>query len=438
MGKTRVSVENLRFDPSTSLKTINGQSIYGSGDLCIQAGASGVPLGAKYNDALNNSYAYGEGTVTNSCCSLAMGYNSIAYSYSNVAIGYGVSACGYQSVSMGYMTKSGNLVSTSVGYCTESIGCFTTALGTNAKACSNYGVAVGTSVSAGNCSVVMGYDQNMNINTCNSVLVGYSNKVTDYSSGSVFFGQSNCVHYTACCITGNTLFGRNNITYSNSNTLFGVGNIACGYGNVSIGEYNVASYSNSTIFGKSNSADTSSVIFGENNVSSTVGIGLGICNDVGWGSTSVGRWNVLNSFVGLNFGFSNRVIDDKCMMVLGAGLDVINTDNPYKIMIGFDKSVDFSSFRNGTPTTTTIPAIGVLEDDTTVLKGLKIAAGASAGKVLTSDANGVATWQDPGSAGSAGAAVYIQKTEPVVAVGKSALWIVPLPNGSFTMNIIQN
>ena len=35
MGKTRVSVENLRFDPSTNLKTINGQSIYGSGNISI-------------------------------------------------------------------------------------------------------------------------------------------------------------------------------------------------------------------------------------------------------------------------------------------------------------------------------------------------------------------------------------------------------------------
>ena len=59
----------------------------------------------------------------------------------------------------------------------------------------------------------------------------------------------------------------------------------------------------------------------------------------------------------------------------------------------------------------------------------------AAGEVLTSDAVGNASWQPIAIPDQM---IYIQDTEPVVAAGKSALWIQTFPDGSFTFNIVQN
>ena len=73
----------------------------------------------------------------------------------------------------------------------------------------------------------------------------------------------------------------------------------------------------------------------------------------------------------------------------------------------------------------------------TLTGNIKIADGTQgANKVLTSDANGVASWQNP--TGGQGQALYIQKTEPTVEAGKSALWIQTFDDGTFDIKIITN
>lgn len=71
-----------------------------------------------------------------------------------------------------------------------------------------------------------------------------------------------------------------------------------------------------------------------------------------------------------------------------------------------------------------------------VTSTLQITGGSPAlGEVLTSDATGNATWQ-PLPAPN----VYIQADDPSasVPVGTSALWIQKMPNGTFDFKIIEN
>ena len=419
MGKTRVSVENLRFDPSINLKTINGQNIYGSGDICIQSGAIGVPLGAAYD---STSYAYGYNTTTNNSYSLALGKNSQTF--------------GCYSVAIGLQTCATNDISAAVGYNTDALGTSSTAVGTNTHACGDMSVAFGSSITSRADSVIFGYGTMLDMTSRYDVILGSRNCTTAGTTNTIMVGSCNAIHSTCCNTNYNLLFGQCNCTYDSSNHMYGSDNKGCLYNNRLYGSSNYAAGHSNDLYGSSNTAyGNLGVALGSTNTVDTSSIALGICNNTAWGGLSIGRWNNVSSNLGINVGISNRSNDSKCMIILGAGMDVESSSNPYKIMIGYDKTVSYSAFRTGNPTVTTVPAIGVLEDDTTVLKGLKIAANAGANKVLTSDANGVASWQAPSSGGSA---IYIQETEPVVAIGQKALWIQKMPDGTFDFKIIEN
>ena len=378
MGRSRNNIDRLRIDPQPlllsgeNIKTVNNQSILGSGNIDI--GGSDI----------SGSLTLGT-ILTNSGGTCAIG--TLAESNANHAI------------AIGYDTKVNGSLSIAIGKSSVSHGAFSVILG-------DYNTST-----AGDCYII----GRQNTTFGRGILFGNQNNITEDVTNKILGSNNNITESSGNIIVHDSL----TLNQVNSTIIIGTSS--------AVGTQ--ADYS--TVLGYSNRiADYcyKSLALGYDNfVDGHQGISIGIANSAnGNSSITIGVGNMSQSYESIALGQSNYNYKLRTL-ALGRNVTLGSASN-YKIAIGNGANQSYTDADNNI-------AIGVLEDDTTVLKGLKIEANAGANKVLTSDANGVASWQ---ALSSGGAAIYIQETEPVVAVGKSALWIVPLPNGSFTMNIIQN
>lgn len=396
MGHSRNNIDRLRIDPQPlllsgeNIKTVNNQSILGPGNIVISGGGTDISNSITLGTILLNSQGV---------CSI------------------------------GTLSEANNSNTIAIGHHTKANGNNCIVIGSNSVAADSNSIVFGINSNASGMFALILGDQNTSGTTEASYIIGRQNNTT---GSGILFGNQNAVTSTS----HNKIIGSNN-------TVSG----ASGANVIIIDGFTINNTSSSVIIGSNSTigaqANYSTMLGYNNNISNYCinGIAIGFGNSVeslqgiaigegnlaaGNTSVSIGRTNTSYAYESLTFGQAN--VNYKLRtLALGRNVTLGSASN-YKIAIGNGANQNYIDADNNI-------AIGVLDDDTTVLKGLKIEANAGANKVLTSDANGVASWQAPASSG---AAIYIQETEPVVAVGQKALWIQKMPNGTFDFKIIEN
>lgn len=324
----------------TNIKTVNGTSLLGSGDLTITGGGSTYTAGNGI-DLTGDTIAvtadcdtkWSTGTAgSNAICVITergntgygtcyraanpsnygdIGYNAVDLSYNGSTDAIRGATCHY-SIAAGRSTVAEGITSTAFGEYTRAIGDCSTSIGFNTRAVGSTSVAMGyAGCATGDTSVVMG--RYACAGGCLSIATGYCTRAYGDSSMS-----------TGYCTS----------TYAGCSTVFGSG------------------------------------------------------TQIGSASTK--------------------------MFAVGYGTDAKATTTE-------DYNVHLSVDCNGL----------------TCTKQLKIVDGTQGlGKVLTSDADGLSTWQTP-SAGGGTQNLYIQAEEPTVAQGSSALWICKGTDGRITFNLVE-
>jgi hypothetical protein len=126
---------------------------------------------------------------------------------------------------------------------------------------------------------------------------------------------------------------------------------------------------------------------------------------VGSESIAMGDRAVANGNFSIALG-QHVTADDSCTVVIGRGASFsqhLTNSIPNSFAVGFETTeptlfVGGPDHRVGVGTTT--PAQELEVNGTAQMTGFKLPTGASAGHVMTSDANGVGTWQAPGAGGA--------------------------------------
>ena len=221
-----------------------------------------------------------------------------------------------------------------------------------------------------------------------STAFGYSNVSSSF--GTTAFGTRNTASAPQATVFGasniasgfwSTAFGRHNISSANRSLAFGLENTASGGNAVAFGFQNVASNENTTAFGERNKAEGSralafglgntasgndAVAFGENNVASSVN------------ETVFGRYAAI-----MTSSSTNQWVATDPVLQIGNGNDQA-------------RSNALTVLKNGNIGIGEIAPTTKLEINNGTTNGaIKIVDGTQgAGKILTSDANGLATWQD--------------------------------------------
>lgn len=156
---------------------------------------------------------------------------------------------------------------------------------------------------------------------------------------------------------------------------FGYKNTASGYASLS---YNTTGYDNA--------ADGSETLYSNTTGSYNTASGAKALY-----SNTTGRWNTANGYASLSSNITGWFNTG-----LGINADVASNDLRYATAIGaYAKVKESNTIQLGNDSVTKIYA-GVSANATFIVGGLQITGGMpSVGKVLTSDADGVATWQNP-------------------------------------------
>lgn len=251
-----------------------------------------------------------------------------------------------------------------------------------------------------------------------------------FRAGGIFGEQWNTANigdYSAALGQDNTAFGSSSMAFGYSNTANGQSALALGHGNL-------ADAATSVTIGVSNTVNQSyGVAVGNNNAATAqYGASFGSLNHTsGLGSTAVGYGNQSVGLHAATFGYSNIAWSDRSMAIG----DVSQTKGASSIALGRGANThSYSEIALGSFNTVYTPASATewngadrllvlgngpndseLSNALTVLKNgnmaigninpttrldvngqVRIRGGApGAGKVLTSDANGLATWQTP-------------------------------------------
>ncbi|MBK8600835.1 MAG: tail fiber domain-containing protein [Flavobacterium sp.] len=247
---------------------------------------------------------------------------------------------GLNSTAFGFSTIASGVSSTAIGHATNASGSFSTALGFGTTAVGNTSTAFGNSTSAAN------------------------NNATAFGASTIASGASSTAFGSSTTASGitSTAFGSNNIASGNTSTVFGSNNIASGSSSTAFGFATTAAGTFSTTFGFGTTAPS----FGE------VVLGIGATNY----TPSV---NGATQFRVAN-------VTDR-LLVVGNAIDANNNGG----IDGIERSDALVILKNGnTGIGSSTPA-----DKLHVVGNIRMVDGnQAAGRVLTSDANGTATWQN--------------------------------------------
>ncbi len=395
-------------------------------------------FGLNNTASANNSFATGIGTTASGVSSFGAGFNTVASGDIATAFGYETTASGEGAVAFGNSTDATGYYATSFGSGTTASGIYSTTFGLSTTASAQSSVAFGTQTIANGSSsasfgqqssasgnVSFSFGQNTGANASYSAAFGYwSNSSGDSSfvagrnssaggDASSCFGESNSAlgnnsfaagrQNTASGINS-TVFGQSTTASGNISTAFGLGNSASGTLSTVFGNLNFSSGNFSTAFGVSNTASgIYSTVFGQGNEAfgeASTAFGQSSVA-MGSNSTSLGRSNQAVSFgetvVGIgattyiastngNTQFRAANSTDR-LFVIGNAIDVNNND----LVDAAERSNAMVVLKNGnTGFGTSTPQTRVH-----VVGNLRMVDGnQAAGRVLTSDINGTATWQN--------------------------------------------
>lgn len=364
-----------------------------------------------------NTKAYGTGAVALGSDVVATGWHSTAIGKENVASGWGAS-------SFGNKTNASGLVSTAMGYSTMASGIYSTAMGNKSTASGQDALAFGElSIASGDNAIAIGYKDsataysafaignNANASGSYAISIGYYSKAV--GSTSVALGS-----HTKASGNYSTAIGNNTHASGQNSTAFGQSTLASGAVSIAMGSSTSASGQYSSAFGNGTSASgdysTSmgynttasgnySSAFGKSttasgNTATALGLGSIASGDnstaMGWGTTaysaheivlgshnksytpvSTTEWNSSDRLFTIGNGYSQYFAyypyyysyNSNALTILKNGNLGLGVDSP-AVQLHTSGSVRFEGA--GTP---------------------------GAGKVLTSDASGNATWQAAGS-----------------------------------------
>lgn len=293
---------------------------------------------------------------------------------------------------------------TAIGYhaMNESVGTFyNTAVGKEAlkKSQAPYNTGIGWGAMTSNVSgegntatggLALGLNTGGSFNTANGYLSLFSNTSGDGNTGV----GTQALYYNTLG-NYNTAVGRFSL-YNNTgsyNTAHGYGSLlnnTTGEGNTATGMW--ALNSNNT--GTWNTGNGLSALYHNTTGNSNTALGLQALNNntIGNNNTATGRDALVNNITGSN------------NSVFGYGADVLTDGLTNATAIGYNAKVtESNAIQLGNAAVTKV-FNGVGNNAVFITGGLQVTGGSpGVGKVLTSDANGVATWQTPsGGGGGAG------------------------------------
>lgn len=207
--------------PPMQLKTINGESIIGTGDIEITGGGSEVKLYPTFStqeDGANTAFfmnfklnsdqlKLGQGVAGNGSSIVALGAYSTASSAYGVAIGANSSALNQYAISLGYMSSASSSGAIAIGGQAASGGTNSVAIGKNSGATWDRAVAIGDSASLANIhceyGVAIGAGSKVISNCRRSVALGYDSKTSRSDELSIGAGTGdNPTRYIANVTAG--------------------------------------------------------------------------------------------------------------------------------------------------------------------------------------------------------------------------------------------
>ncbi|HLP64270.1 tail fiber domain-containing protein [Flavobacterium sp.] len=361
----------------------------GAGDRMVwnpRKGAfrAGNAAGNEWDDANLGQYsaAFGANPTASGTYSFAIGIGNTASGIGSFSAGFNALASGDMSTTFGYETVASGEGAVAFGNSTDATGFYSTAFGFGTTASGVNSAAFGVN------SVASGQ---------NSIAFGQSAIASGQSSTA--FGQS-----TSASGLYATVFGQSNGASGNISTAFGLGNSASGTLSTVFGDFNSSSGNFSTSFGSSNNATGMySTVFGQGNesfgeVSTAFGQGTVA---IGENSLVAGRNNQAVSFaetvIGIGATFYSPSLNGNTqfraanatdrLFVIGNAIDANNND-----LVDFaerrDAMVVLKNGNTGLGTSTPLNRLHVV-GNIRMVDGNQ-----AAGRVLTSDVNGVATWQN--------------------------------------------
>ena len=346
------NVERFSFTTNGQLTFLKNGS---AGAIMIGEGSDGdagdIAIG---NNTLSrgsgDNIAIGSSATANKPNTIALGKEASAIEQSAMAIGQNSEASGVRSLSFGMGANASGIEAISLGVGTVASGGHGIAIGarSNAKDYENT-LAIGTraAASGGEGATAIG----SNSVASNSQASAFGDQATASAPNSVALGSSAQARGNSSVV-----LGLNAVAHNESSMSLGVGAVSQGNNAISIGINSSTTSQNSMAFGNNATASNdSSIAIGQNSQATAV--------------RSVALGNGVRAF-------------GKNSVAIGYGA---KADKDNTIILGNGSRVGIATFAPDNTTKLHVKGAVRIEDGTQ-----------GAGKVLTSDANGRASWQDNG------------------------------------------
>ncbi|MEX0811785.1 MAG: DUF1566 domain-containing protein [Chitinophagales bacterium] len=206
----------------------NGTGVYSLlGNNNQASGTSSFAVGRNTTASGDNSTAMGFNTMAISQYSTALGYNTAAGGYNSTALGYYSTAGGYNSTALGYNTSASGWNSTALGYFSTASGENSTTMGNNTNANGESSTAMGYYTTASSdYSTAMGY--NTNANGESSTSMGRSSTANGNRSAAIGSEVLAEAHYSIALGRGVNTLGESSVAMGWGSRTFAAGEIALG------------------------------------------------------------------------------------------------------------------------------------------------------------------------------------------------------------------
>ena len=349
----------------------------------------------------SRSVALGSGTTASGWYSTAMGYNTTASGLYATASGSFSIASSDWSTAMGYGTMASGNKSTAMGMFSAASGNNSTAMGSSTTA-EDYGTfAIGSfnttdatpnpeTFNLTNRAFVIGNGTSSNKSDAMTVLFDGTTNITGQVTATSFIGDGSGLTNLPGSILALNTTSTTGIE-SPQNTASGSRSVALGSGTTASGWYSTAMGYNTTASGLYATASGSFSI-ASSDWSTAMGYGTMASGNK---STAMGMFSAASGNNSTAMG-SSTTAEDYGTFAIGSFNTTDATPNPET----FNLTNRAFVIGNGTSSNKS-DAMTVLFDGTTTIAGtieapaLKVTSGAGAGKVLTSDAAGLASWETP-------------------------------------------
>lgn len=382
-----------------------GPYSFAAGHSTLAKGYYSTAFGIVSSAIGQSSFAFGSGSVAYGDASFSGGYSSLAYGANSFAFGSNDSALGNSSIAIGYASarKDGSI---SIGASAVSNGIYSVSLGTDVGAYGDYSLALGSIARAnGNYSTAFHNSTSNGLNSFSAIAGvadgSYALSIGQYSNATSLNAIAIGTNVTASDTNSLAIGGLGTTASGNYSKAFGYLATASGNHSTAIGDNILASGDYSFALGIGGNASgknavtlTNSTSFASGDFSLATGNGS---TASGKYSTSMGLGTVAKAYGSFSVGTYNENTDSPDPNVPAS------TDKIFQIGIGDGNPINgkvsaMTVLRNGNVgigTSFLLPSAKLEVNGT-----FKLTDGSQGlNKVLTSDANGLASWQSAGALG---------------------------------------